>query len=37
MTRTRKPTRRRKPAYTPVATVNTIEVPPDSPLTTKEG
>ena len=37
MTRTRKPTRRRKPAYTPVATVNPIEVPPDSPLTTKEG
>ena len=35
--RTRKPTRRRKPAYTPVATANTIEVPPDSPLTTKEG
>ncbi|MEU0869915.1 ATP-binding protein [Nocardia brasiliensis] len=37
-TRTGKPTRRRKPAYTPTAAGSTAtEIPPDSPLTTKEG
>ncbi|MEV6256824.1 TniB family NTP-binding protein [Nocardia sp. NPDC051929] len=39
MTRsTRKPARRRKPAYTPSAAAKTVtDVPPDSPLTTNEG